>query len=246
MLFVLTPSRCTDIAPQTALSFTANMGELYWKWLRVVGKGVAEARNELAQQVSALANDDDLCLWIDDDCYWPPGAIQLMIDAFTQLKSVDVLTALFGPRVPFATPLCVTRANDPASAPRAGRDYVAGQVIKIASASVNFVLHNGALLRRIGPEPFTPIPGSLGEDHSFFERLRPAGLTAALATGIAVAHCEGDLAFLPGQRPFVVINNELVPYRPDVPDHVIDTWFPSQSNIRSYGRAVDSLRAQFP
>ena len=106
---------------------------------------------------------------------------------------------------------------------------------------MNFVLHRAELLRELGPSPFTPLPGSLGEDHSFFERVRAAGRHAALATGIVVAHCEGDLAFVPGRRPLRVLGNTLAATDDPRSDAEIAAEYAGRNLRRSYGPNVDAL-----
>jgi hypothetical protein len=241
-LLVLTPSR-SEPSPQTRLAFALNMDGLPWRWISVVGRPVDVARNELAAIALREGSPESLCLWIDDDCYWSPGTIPLLVQVLRHVGT-EVVTALFGPRVPFATPLCMMRLHDTSSAPREGRDYIAGQVIPIESAGMNFVLHRTALLSAIGPEPFTPLRDSLGEDHSFFERLRTAGARVSLATGIAVAHCDGELAFLPGRRPFQIVDNKLVPWRPELSDTEVDALFDGVDAVRSYGPNVDRCKPQ--
>jgi hypothetical protein len=163
-----------------------------------------------------------------------------MLQTFMQ-REFDVLCAYFGPRAPFSTPLCLMRPNDVTSAPREGRDFQLGQVISIASASMNFVMHRVSLFERLGLDPFAPMAGSLGEDHSFFERLRAGGGIAALATGIVVAHCENGLAFVPGRRPFEIVDNALRPALIGVPDAEIAEKYANRNLRRSYGPAVDAL-----
>jgi hypothetical protein len=238
-LFILQPTR-EQISAETALSFERNMDGIPHTMLRVTGRPVDEARNELAASVLARAQPNTLCLWIDDDCYWGSGTISVMLQTFMS-RDFDVLCAYFGPRAPFSTPLCLLRPNDIASAPREGRDFSLGQVIPIASASMNFVLHRAALLERLGPAPFTPHEGSLGEDHSFFERVRASGARAALASGIVVAHCEDGLAFVPGRRPFEVVDNKLRPALTDLSDAEIAAKYANRNVRRSYGPAVDAL-----
>ena len=106
---------------------------------------------------------------------------------------------------------------------------------------MNFVLHRAELLHALGPAPFTPLPGSLGEDHSFFERVRAAGRRAALASGIVVAHCEGDLAFVPGRRPLRVLDNTLAVADDPRTDAEIAAEYAGRNLRRSYGPAVDAL-----
>lgn len=242
MILVLQPTR-GEIGPETALSLQANMDGVPHQVLRVTGEPVDEARNRLAEMARAQAQPHALCLWIDDDCYWCAGSVTLMLQTFMQ-REIDVLCGYFGPRAPFSTPLCLTRANDIASAPREGRDFQLGQVIPVASASMNFVLHRVSLFERLGPAPFTPLPDSLGEDHSFFERLRAVGGRAEVATGIVVAHCENGLAFVPGRRPFQVIDNRLVPALTELSDAEINARYANRNLRRSYGPAVDALQRQ--
>ncbi len=240
-LFVLMPMRA-EPTPQTATALNANMDGLRHRVLREIGRPVDEARNALAARVLAeSSHDDDPCLWIDDDCYWSAGTVTALMRAFDTLHGIDVLAAHFGPRAPFSTPLSLLRPNDVSSAPREGRDFQFGQIIPIASASMNFVLHKTAVLRRIGANPFTPLPGSLGEDHSFFERLRALDLRAAMATGIVVAHCEGDLAFIPGRRPFCVANNHLQLAKDERSDAEIAAAYAHRNLRRSYGPNLDKL-----
>jgi hypothetical protein len=238
-LLVLMPRRA-EITPQTALALSENMDGLGFRVIEEVGRPVDEARNALVQRALA-APPDTLCLWIDDDCYWCGGTVELMVSTLAKNESLDVLTAYFGPRAPFSTPLCLMRPNDKTSAPREGRDFQLGQVMPIASASMNFVLHRAELLHELGPDPFTPLPGSLGEDHSFFERVRAAGRRAALATGIVVAHCEGDLAFVPARRPLRVVNNTLASAEDPRSDAEIAAEYHGRNLRRSYGPGVDSL-----
>jgi hypothetical protein len=238
-LQVLMPRRAA-ITPQTALALAENMDGLEFRLLEEIGRPVDVARNALARRAST-APADAWCLWIDDDCYWCAGTVELMIETLQKSENLDVLTAYFGPRAPFSTPLCLMRPNDKASAPREGRDFNFGQLVPIASASMNFVLHRAGLLHEVGPEPFTPLPGSLGEDHSFFERIRAAGRRAALASGIVVAHCEGDLAFVPGRRPLRVLGNTLAAADDPRTDAEIAAEYAGRSLRRSYGPNVDAL-----
>jgi hypothetical protein len=239
MIYVLQPTRGT-ISAETALCFEKNMDDVPYAVLRVAGRPVDEARNELAAAVLAQAPQHSIALWIDDDCYWSAGTIALMLQTFMQ-RDDDVLCAYFGPRAPFSTPLCLMRPNDKSSAPRENRDFTLGQIIPIASASMNFVMHRVSLFERLGPHPFSPLAGSLGEDHSFFERLRAANGRAALATGIVVAHCEDGLAFVPGRRPFAIVDNKLTPALPERSDGEIADDYANRNLRRSYGPAVDAL-----
>jgi hypothetical protein len=239
LLLVLMPRRAA-MTPQTALALAENMDGLGFRLLEEVGLPIDAARNALAQRALA-APSGALCLWIDDDCYWCGGTVELMVATLQKNGGLDVLTAYFGPRAPFSTPLCLMRPNDKASAPREGRDFRFGQIVPIASASMNFVLHRAELLHELGPAPFTPLPGSLGEDHSFFERIRAAGRRAALASGIVVAHCEGDLAFVPGRRPLRVLDNTLAVADDPRTDAEIAAAYAGRNLRRSYGPAVDAL-----
>lgn len=228
------------MTPQTALALAENMDGLGFTLFEEIGRPIDEARNALAQRALA-APPNAPCLWIDDDCYWCAGTVALMLATLEKNAGADVLCAYFGPRAPFSTPLCLMRPNDKGSAPREGRDFQFGQVIRIASASMNFVLHRAELLHELGPEPFTPHAGSLGEDHSFFERVRAAGRHAALASGIVVAHCEGDLAFVPGRRPLRVAGNALAAADDPRTDAEIAAEYSGRNLRRSYGPAVDAL-----
>jgi hypothetical protein len=239
-LLVLMPRRA-GMTSQTALALAQNMDGLEFVFREEVGRPVDDARNALAERALAESSSDTMCLWVDDDCYWCEGTVALMLATLQKNENLDVLTAYFGPRAPFSTPLCLLRANDVTSAPREGRDFQLGQVVPIASASMNFVLHRAELLRDIGPAPFTPLPGSLGEDHSFFERVRAAGRRAALATGIVVAHCEGELAFVPARRPLRVLGNNLAATDDRRTDAEIAAEYAGRNLRRSYGPNVDAL-----
>jgi hypothetical protein len=231
-------------SPQTVLALAQNMDDLPYQALYERGLPVDDARNRLAQRVleEVVAPDDALCIWIDDDCYWCAGTLSLMIETLVKSQA-DVLTGYFGPRAPFSTPLCMLRPNDPASAPREGRDFRLGEIVPIASASMNFVMHRASLLRALGADPFALLPGSLGEDHSFFERLRRRDARIALATGIVIAHCEGDLAFVPGRRPLRVVDNQLAWAGDPRPDAEIAAEYEGRNLRRSYGPNVDALPA---
>jgi hypothetical protein len=240
-LFVLMPVR-DEPSKATSLALERNMDGLAFRLLAETGRPVDEARNALAGRALALAESPgDPCLWIDDDCYWCPGTVALMLDLFSRHPEIDVLSAYFGPRAPFSTPLCLMRANDVASAPREKRDFQLGEIVPIASASMNFVLHRVALLKELGARPFAPLPGSLGEDHSFFERVRSLGRRAALASGIVVAHCDGDLAFVPGRRPLRIVDNRLELAHDARSDEEISAAYAGVNLRRSYGPAVDAL-----
>jgi hypothetical protein len=231
-------------SPQTALALAQNMDELPYQSLCERGLPIDEARNRLAQRVldEVAPADDALCLWIDDDSYWCSGTVELMIATLAK-SQVDVLTAYFGPRAPFSTPLCMLRPNDLASAPREGSDFRLGEIVPIASASMNFVMHRASLLRTLGADPFALLPGSLGEDHSFFERLRQRSARVALASGIVIAHCEGDLAFVPARRPLRVVDNRLAWADDPRSDAEIAAEYEGRNLRRSYGPNVDALPA---
>jgi hypothetical protein len=239
-LLVLMPRRA-GMTPQTVLALAENMDGLDFALLEEVGRPVDDARNALAQRALAESSSDTMCLWVDDDCYWCEGTVALMLATLQKNENLDVLTAYFGPRAPFSTPLCLLRANDVTSAPREGRDFQFGQIVPIASASMNFVLHRASLLQELGSAPFTPLPGSLGEDHSFFERVRLADRSVALASGIVVAHCEGDLAFVPARRPLRVFGNTLVATDDPRTDAEIAAEYSGRNLRRSYGPNVDAL-----
>lgn len=166
--------------------------------LTLAGLPVDEARNLLVK--AALEQGREYVLWIDDDAYWPPGAVEHMIATMQQHTDLAALAAMF----------CARKAHWPCAAYRDPGPVIAisDQVTKINGAGMHFTMTRASALREpIGPEPFRIDAGSrLPEDLSFFLRLHDAGMNAGLATSLQVAHVEREsgMVFLPNQPPLKI------------------------------------------
>ena len=124
-------------------------------------------------------------------------------------------------------PLCASSGVPAPGAPDVENDGA----LEVCLAGFHWVLHRASVLRKIGPDPFTPID-NLSEDFSFCKRAKRAGLRLFEAKDVVIPHVDVDrgLAFLPGQPAWTSIGSSLVP--------------PEAQRRHDYGENVDAARVR--
>lgn len=245
-LIVLMPTRGT-ISLETHEALTFNMDGVANIRATVSRKPVDQARNELAANALKIATDDPLkigqenyvCLWVDDDAWWPPGTVTQMLLLLAANPHIDVLAGCFSVRAPFQT--CVPTRVDKSQAETTTIERVAhGTLLDINRIGFHFVMHPVSLLRRLPERPFDITAGDSTEDWEFSARASEIGARMAVATGCMVAHIDvkSGEAFLPCTRAGRIIGNRFVPNNDPRTDEEMmkEIGVPER---RHYGEAID-------
>jgi GT2 family glycosyltransferase len=219
------PSRGLVTAETLSSFITTGMDGLPFMFATCVRKPVDEARNILADQTAALLEypergafiaDEMFVLWIDDDAFWPPGAVASALRIMKEHQEIDILSGFFGPRGEYgdATLWYGERLRED------------GDVVEVLHTGMHWVMHRASVLDRVGPAPFSCF-GGLTEDLSFSKRARNAGLRIFVAKSIVIPHIDAEkgLAYVPGREAF----------------EAHGTFLSTRSNPRSYGPAVDAV-----
>ena len=247
-LIIALPSRVRP-SKDTAQALRDNLGPVQATILQCIGKPVDVARNQLAAEILEVAGDSNpYVLWLDDDAWFSEGTVQIILDILRARQDISLVTAHCGPRVPFSTPFGHMRDDDGHSPPRWKVDFELGDLVPIALGSMHFVMHRANLLRAVGPSPFALVkrPPDLarkfkpGEDHEFYRRVRAVGGLCVMASGVVVAHCENDVAFMPWMRPCRIRNNDVEVIPDERTDEEIALAYASVGR-RSYGTALDEM-----
>jgi hypothetical protein len=178
--------------------------------LRMVNRETVDvARNRLAAEVIAAADDPELfapgtdpyVFWIDSDAFFLRGTLTLMIRTLEAHPSIDVLAALFGPRVARRGAVAfLNLADDQSSVLFPGVNCKRGDVVDVQQVGLHFTLHRVSLLRALGPNPFGEPSENTTDDIAFCSRIRAGNGRIAVATGIAVFHVDerNGAAYTPG------------------------------------------------
>lgn len=201
-------------------------------FLTVSRKPVDVARNELARTALAIIERPSTLPWIvpelyvfwfDDDSFWRPESLSRALLYLANHREIDVLTGSFCAREPY----CAS-SGVPAPGAPAANDEGAHEV---ALSGFHWLVHRADVLRKIGPDPFTPID-NLSEDFSFCKRAKRAGIRIFEARDVVIPHVDVDkgLAYLPGQPAWTSIGSSLIP--------------PEAQRRHDYGENVDAARVR--
>ena len=249
-VLVLMPTRGT-ISYETCLALDANMGGVQHRKLIVARKPVAEARNDLARFALEAIERGDLfefvpreyfCLWVDDDAWWPPDVVPMMLRAMRELPGIDALFGKFGPRLPFSKIYAWRDADDPESFPKENVDCKPADIVQIESAGFHFVMMRLSLLRRVGPNPFDILKNdngqAMGEDSSFCARAIAAGAKLGVGMGFPVLHIDpiDGAAYVPGMPAMMMDGNNV---RKLTIEHALPGGSLKTGEHRKYGEELD-------
>lgn len=121
------PTRGT-VSHETLQSIEHNMDGVKYAVIRVARKPVAEARNLLAktalEQIPKnpfpFTPRETLLLWLDDDCWLPPGLVKNMINCMRDCPKLDALFAWFCARMPMGPPVAYRNIDDREASRRLG------------------------------------------------------------------------------------------------------------------------------
>lgn len=201
--------------------------------------GVTEARNSLAETALALPGVAEIdpkagwyCLWIDDDAYWKPGTIALLLRALGANPQIDILAGWFSGRSTLSAPKATYADGTWPRPSQEGSTCEFGDIVEVDSIGFHFVLHKLDVLEKLGPKPFSPAegPAALTEDAQFCANAKAKGLRIYTHTGAPVAHVDDEgYAYLPGEPRMKISGGNLVKLGED---------------RRSYGPDVDRVVAQ--
>ncbi len=241
-LLILMPTR-GSVSVETLLSIEHNMGDIKHAVLRVARKPVAEARNMLARRALEVIKEkpfpftprETFILWLDDDCWLPPGLVPTMVNAMRDLPNLDALFGWFCTRLPYAKPVAYRRLDDSESFPKVGIDCKNGDVVAIEAAGFHCVLMRPRLLQRIGPDPFTPLAEyTEGEDFAFCRRAKTIGATMAVGTALTSVHVDprDGSAYIVGMPAGVFDGNSV---RSIGTEHLSASGIIKSGEIRGYG-----------
>jgi hypothetical protein len=208
------------------------LGDFPYVLLTASRKPVDIARNELARTALKVIERpaalpwvarELYCFWFDDDSFWRPEQLSRAIKYLENHREIDILFGSYCAREEF----CASSGVPAPGAPDAGNDGA----LEICLAGFHWVLHRKDVLRKIGPDPFTPLD-NLSEDFSFCKRAKRAGLRLFEARDIIVPHIDVDkgLAYLPGQPAWTSIGSSLIP--------------PEAQRRHDYGENVDAARVR--
>ena len=178
--------------------------------LTEVGKPVDEARNALARQILELDPMPEIVVWLDDDAWWLPGAIEDLVTTLQRHPGHALMCGGFSERMPHSSAVAggfgIEKLRPgPVGQSECNVEY--GQIVPIEWCGFHAVALRTSALYDLGANPFSPLPG-LGEDYTFCRRLIEKNLKLACNPAISFAHIEisNGLAFLPGFPPFKIEN----------------------------------------
>lgn len=248
---------------ETELALKHNTGP--HQLLTVAGKPVDEARNELAARVLALSPRPEVVVWIDDDAWWLPGAVETLAATLHERPDLAMVAGGFSRRIPHSTAVARRIAGDTSTelkpVPRgvAGGDCYLGDIVDIAECGMHACAVRTSAMQDCGPEPFALMDA--GEDLSFCARLRDRGFKIACAPAITFGHIDTTtgFAYLPLMPPGKIENGKARALTPadlrGVPGIVraVPFWKNGRRGLRveqrteagrSYGATTDALRAK--
>lgn len=250
VVLVLMPTRGT-ISYETSLALDANMGGVQYRKLIVARKPIVEARNLLARYALEAIERGDLfefvpreyyCLWVDDDAWWPPDVVPMMLRAMREIPMLDALFGKFGARLPYSKPFAWRDADDLESFPKENLDCKPADLVQIESAGFHFVMMRSSLLKRVGPNPFDILTNdagkAMGEDASFCRRAVAASAKLGVGMGFPILHVDplDGTGYLPGM-PAAMMDGNVV--RMLTVEHAIPQGTAKTSELRKYGEGVD-------
>lgn len=225
--------------------------------LTVTGKPVDEARNELAERVLSLNPVPEFVVWIDDDAWWLPGAVERLIEPMRSVPNLAMVSGAFCARIPNSPTRAYRRAGDPFSSVVLGRGCGGRDVVLIEECGLHACAVRTSALRALGDRPFAIT--NVSEDLAFCRRLRDRGFTIGCAIGVTFAHIEADagIAFVPDSGPVEIIEGQKRDLTPDEFARRLqraniqvtmtdkgDGHAEARVAARSYGPKLDSLYAE--
>ncbi len=238
---VATPTR-SGLSRETAYALRYHFDGLPKRTYRVVGKPVVEARNELCEQIlrdresGALDADHEwFVLWVDDDAWWPRGAVKDILDLAIKHADIDLIAGLYSARVANLGPILefneLLRDSDYRACAH-GCD-----LLRIISCGGHFRIHRLSLLDKLGPKPFSIEKDGQYEDHIFCARIRAIGGELAVAQRVKVAHVDTDtgLAYLPFEPVQRITKGKIAPAEDAPASGIFPVPVP-----RVYGRDIET------
>ena len=244
-VLVLMPTRGT-ISVETYHSLQRGFANIPHVIAAGARKDIVTARNLLAKMaVDAISKNpirqpvrETFALWVDDDAWWAPETVSVMLQAMQQLPMLDALFGKFGTRMPGSKVLAWRDRDDMESFAREFVDCKQGEVVPIERAGFHFVLMRLRLLQKLGPDPFTPPTDESGtfvqgEDMAFCDRAIDAGAKLAVGMGMPIVHVDprDGAGYLPGM-PQMYMDGDFA--------RVIEV---APGAIRSYGEGLPAVKA---
>ena len=240
-VLVLVPTRGT-ISVETYHSLQRGFANIPHVVAMAARKDVVTARNMLAKMaVDAIAVNpikqpvrETFALWVDDDAWWPPETVSVMLQAMHHFPMLDALFGKFGTRMPMSKVFAWRDRDDNESFPREFVDCKPNDVVPIERGGFHFVLMRLRLLQKLGPNPFTPPTNengvyTKGEDTVFCDRAIDAGAKLAVGMGMPIIHVDprDGAGYLPGM-PQMYMDGDFA--------RVLEV---DPGAVRSYGEGLD-------
>ena len=230
MLYILIPTRAQP-HPFTILSHAQVVHML----LTVTGLPIADARNALTRMVLDVAENDDTALWLDDDIYFEPPAIQLLIESLTD--SNQVIMANVPLRRPHAPPAAYLDDDHTPIPPEATG------LVQVHLLGFLLTAMKVGLLKRLPADPFTVASDRVTEDFSCCDRLRNLGAKLFVTMESKAGHIDGRNGhiYYSYRPPMQLVNGQLIE----------STKEPLPFEVRDYGlpceereRVVEAAKAK--
>jgi hypothetical protein len=185
--------------------------------LTVTGLPVDEARNELAKRILHLRPLPEIVVLLDDDAWWPPGAVEALVDVLHGLpQQVGMLAAGFCKRLPHAPAVAYLKADSRGASLPLMRDTVPdGAILRIEACGLHACALRVSALAALTADPFA-LGLATGEDIAFCVRLREL-FEIACAPSITFAHIEAQtgVAYVPFGCPMEIVDNRATPLQPE-------------------------------
>ena len=149
----------------------------------ISGAAVHEARNELAKE--AIDSGADRVLWLDSDMAFGDDLMEKL--AADLDEGWDLVCGIYTKRRLPVAPVIYKEVNRAEGRAVPYLDYPKDSVFTIAGCGFGAVMMTAELLKRVGPDPFTPFE-KLSEDLSFCWRADDLGARMACDSRVKVGH----------------------------------------------------------
>lgn len=205
------PTR-SDLSPETDYCLAHRNDGFNLIRIQTMGLGVIEARNTIgAEMLEESIDPNQICLWCDDDAWFPPGTISKVVAAVKPLRIKTLVAGYFCFRREHCPPVAAKFPNHLAG-PNPETDP---DLCPVFRTGFHFVVHRLGLLQLLPEKPFSlPFEDCGWEDEAFCARLRSIGGQCFTLISAQVAHLDVDtgLAYLPYADALKIENHELIPY----------------------------------
>lgn len=233
-----------EVTPLTAYALANNVELPGTLLLRVRGKPVERARNELAARALSLDPRPEFIVWVDSDAFWFIGTFTRLALYLKCCRPLDMIVPIFGGRWPWGNSFQLTAGFDAdemayVKSLKISEDFsMWTPLTPIVFSGAHFMMHRTELLSAIGPNPWAMNRSHTSEDEALVQRVGGAGGRLYADRGTVVLHVRDDgLAFAPHLPALRIKDGKLtIAELPEI----------AGEGARNYGPAVDQARSRAP